>query len=85
MQARGSGTMIITDTELIFERWLPRKEYVVALRSIKEIETPTSFLGKTRFTPLLKVVFQTERGQQDSMAWQVADLEGVRRALESAM
>jgi hypothetical protein len=84
-QARGNGTLVITDTEMIFERWLPQKEYVIALRSIKAIETPTSFLGKTRFTPLLKIVFQTEGGQQDSMAWQVADLNGVRRALESAM
>jgi hypothetical protein len=81
---RGNGTLVITDHELVFEMWLPRKEFVIPLRSITGIETPTSFLGKTRFTPLLKVAFTDGSGKPDSMAWQVPDLEGVRRVLESS-
>jgi hypothetical protein len=82
-QGRGNGTLIVTDSELVFDRWLPRKEFKVALKSIEAIETPNSFLGKSRFTPLLKVVFRTEGGQPDAMAWQVPDLEEAKRVVES--
>ena len=84
-QGRGNGTLVIADRELVFVRWLPRKEYVVPLKSITGLETPSSFLGKTRFTPLLKVNFTNDSGQPDSMAWQVANLGDVKTALESAM
>ena len=75
-QMRGNGTLILTDTDLIFEMWVPNSTFRVPLRSIQRIEHPTSFLGKTRFAPLLKVVFTAEALATDSMAWQVRDLEG---------
>ena len=84
-QGRGNGTLIITDSELVFIRWMPRKEFVISLKSITGLETPTSFLGKTRFTPLLKVVYTNDTDHPDSMAWHVDDREGVKRTLESAM
>jgi len=84
MQMRGNGTLVLTDSELYFERWVARKEYRIPLNAIQAIETPTSFLGKTNFRPLLKVVFKDEAGHTDSMAWLVRDLEGVKRALEDA-
>jgi hypothetical protein len=83
-QLRGNGTLVITDSELIFMKWVPKRDYIIPLRSITGIETPSSFLGKSRFTPLLKVVFTDENGKQDSMAWHVLDLDGVRRVIESA-
>ena len=76
IQMRGNGTLILTDTELIFERWVPNTTFRVPLKSIQGIERPTSFLGKTRFAPLLKVVFSNEAMNPDSMAWQVRDLDG---------
>src|SRR5258706_16044974 len=66
-QGRGNGTLIITGSELVFIRWLPGKEFVIPLKSIAGLETPSSFLGKTRFTPLLKVNFTNDHGQPDSM------------------
>jgi hypothetical protein len=81
-QGRGNGTLILTEDKLVFERWLPRRTYEIPLASIRGFETPKSFLGKSRFTPLLKVVFQNESGQTDSMAWQVPDLEGLKRTIE---
>jgi hypothetical protein len=84
MQTRGNGTLVLTDSELYFEKWLPRREYRIPLTAIQAIETPTSFLGKTNFRPLLKVVFQDEAGKTDSMAWLVGDLDGAIRALEDA-
>jgi hypothetical protein len=80
-QMRGNGTLILTDSDLIFEMWLPQRTFTIPLHSIQGIETPTSFLGKSRFTPLLKVVYLNDRGVKDSMAWQVANLDGWMRHL----
>jgi hypothetical protein len=81
-QMRGNGTLVLTNTELYFERWLPRREFRIPLTAIQAIETPTSYLGKTNFRPLLKVVFRNEAGNTDSMAWLVPDVEGLKRTLE---
>lgn len=83
-QVRGNGTLILTDTDLIFEMWVPDKQLRVPLRNIQAIENPPSFLGKSRFTPLLKVVYIDEQGATDSMAWQVPDLGGWMRLIDEA-
>jgi hypothetical protein len=83
-QMRGNGTLILTDADLIFEMWIPNREFRIPLRSIQAIENPTSFLGKSRFTPLLKVVYINDQGATDSMAWQVSDLSGWMRLINEA-
>jgi len=83
-QMRGNGTLILTDSDLIFEMWVPNKAFRIPLRSIQSLENPSSFLGKSRFTPLLKVVYTTEQGTMDAMAWQVPDLSGWMRHLNEA-
>lgn len=85
MQGRGNGTLVLTATELYFERWVLRKEYRIPLTAIESIETPTSFLTKTIFRPLLKVNFKNDAGQTDAMAWFVSDLEATKQAIEGAM
>jgi hypothetical protein len=84
MQARGNGTLVLTDKELYFERWLPRREYRIPLAAIQAIETPSSYLGKTNFRPVLKIVFKDENGQTDSMGWLVSDVAGTQQAIEAA-
>ncbi len=84
MQMRGNGTLILTDSDLIFEMWLPNKEFRIPLHYIQSLENPSSFLGKSRFTPLLKVVYTNEQGTTDAMAWQVPDLSGWMRHLNEA-
>jgi len=83
-QIRGNGTLILTESELIFEMWLPRREFRIPLASIESLENPNSFLGKSRFTPLLKVVFNDQQGSNDSMAWQVRDLSGWMEQIDKA-
>jgi hypothetical protein len=83
-QMRGNGTLILTDSDLIFEMWVPNTEFRIPLRSIQSLENPTSFLGKSRFTPLLKVVYSNEQGTTDAMAWQVPDLSGWMRRINEA-
>jgi hypothetical protein len=83
-QMRGNGTLILTDSDLIFEMWVPNKQFRISLGSIQSIENPTSFLRKSRFTPLLKVVYINDQGAIDSMAWQVTDLDGWMRLINEA-
>ena len=83
-QMRGNGTLILTDSDLIFELWVPATEFRIPLQRIQSIENPTSFLGKTRFSPLLKVVYTNEQGATDAMAWQVPDLSGWMNRINAA-
>jgi len=84
MQVRGNGTLILTDSELIFEMWVPNREIRIPLRSIESLENPTWFLGKSRFVPLLKVGYTDAQGSTDAMAWQVSDLSGWMRQINEA-
>ena len=84
MQLRGNGTLILTDSDLIFEQWVTNAEFRIALRSIQSLENPKSFLGKSRFAPLLKVVYRNDQGATDAMAWQVPDLNGWMQAINAA-
>lgn len=83
-QMRGTGALILTDSELIFEMWVTDKQFRVPLLNIQSIENPTSFLGKSRFTPLLKVVYRNEKGASDAMAWHVSDLANWMRLIDAA-
>jgi hypothetical protein len=83
-QMRGNGTLILTDSDLIFEMWVPNREFRIPLRSIQSLENPASFLGKSRFAPLLKVVYTNDQGTTDAMAWQVSDLSGWMRLINEA-
>lgn len=76
-QIRGNGILIITDTVLMFFMFLPKKEIKIELSAINNIETPSTFLGKSVFRPLLKVTYLNENGKKDSVAWFVKDLESV--------
>ena len=47
-QIRGNGVLILTEKELYFEMWSPKKLHI-PINSIQRIGTPTSHLTKTRF------------------------------------
>lgn len=82
-QLRGNGTMALTGSEIVFERWVPRKEYRIPFAAIQAIETPRAFLGKSVGQRLLKVVYTSDSGQTDSIAWLVPDLEALKQTLEN--
>ena len=81
-QVRGNGVLVLTAKELFFEMWIPKREYHIPIFSIKNIKTPKVHLGKTRFKPLLKIVFCNQHGHTDAMAWQVKHLSSWIEALE---
>jgi hypothetical protein len=83
-QLRGNGTLVLTDSDLVFDQWVVNKKFRIPLRSIQSIENPISFMGKSRFALLLKVVYTDEQGRQDAVAWQVRDLTGWMRWIHEA-
>lgn len=74
-QVRGNGILLLTSSQLYFRMLLPKKEILVPLRSIISVETPRSFLGKTKRKKLLKIDFRSDAGSTDSVAWLVDNLE----------
>lgn len=85
LQTRGNGTLALDDAELSFVMWLPRREFHIPLSSIESVGTTWAHLGKFIGMPLLKVVFRTEAGRLDSIAWAVRNLSEIKRSLEYAV
>lgn len=81
-QLRGNGVLALLPDRIQFEMLIPKREFRIPLQQITAIECPTSFLGKTNFRPLLKVVYLGEKGQPDAMAWLVTDSSVWKASLE---
>ena len=71
-QARGSGALALTPTELFFLLYLPKRALRISLSSITAVSLVRSHLGKTQFTDLLHVTFTLD-GIEDAIAWRVPD------------
>ena len=74
-QIRGNGVLILTQEELYFEMWHPKKILQIPRFSILKIEITKSFLNKSVFRKLLKVVFTNKEGEEDAAAWWVTSLD----------
>ena len=72
---RGNGVLILTEKELFFGMWKPKKEFSIPLNSITEVTNPKSHMHKSVFRPLLKVIFKNESGDLDSAAWYIRNLD----------
>ena len=73
-KTRGNGVLMLTEEELLFGMWKPKKELIIPVKSITKISNPKSQMHKSVFKPLLKVLFKNEKGNDDSAAWFVQDL-----------
>ncbi len=81
-QMRGNGVLVLTDDELFFQMWAPKRELNISIGNITAVETPRTFLGKTKFKALLKIVFKDEKNQSDSAAWLVGNLSDWKTSIE---
>ena len=84
-QVRGNGILILTERELFFGMFIPRKDLLIPLNLINKIDIVKSHLGKTKGRKLLKVFFINNNGKQDSIAWLVKDLESWTRMLANKL
>ena len=73
-KVRGNGVLLLTDEELFFGMWKPKKALIIPVKFIMKIINPKSHMHKSVFRPLLKVIFTNETGNNDSAAWFVQDL-----------
>ena len=72
---RGSGYLVLTEDELYFERQLDRKTIIIPIGSIVKAERTERLGGQSPGKMMLKVVFETQDGEQDAIAWKVKELE----------
>ncbi|MDQ7029810.1 MAG: hypothetical protein Q9O62_08555 [Ardenticatenia bacterium] len=85
IQVRGNGILLVTEEELYFEMWMPRRVLHIPKAALLSVGTSSSHLGKTRGSLLLKVVFQNPQGEVDSAAWLVQDLHTCVQSLDELM
>jgi len=81
-QVRGNGVLILTAEDLYFEMWRPKKILQIPISSVLNIEITKSFLHKSVFRKLLKVVFTNQEGEEDAAAWWVTSLDKWTEELE---
>ncbi len=72
---RGIGYLVLTEDELYFERQLDRKIIIIPIGSIVKAERTKRLGGQSPGKMMLKVVFETQNGEQDAIAWKVKELE----------
>jgi hypothetical protein len=73
-QMRGSGTLALTDRELIFLQAVPATDTRIPLNSVTLVDTCMSHLGKSVGSKLLRITWTAPQGE-DSIALQVAGLD----------
>lgn len=83
-QIRGTGAIILTSQKLFSIRAKPFQEHIIPIDKINQISLPTSFNGKSVFKKLLCVHYQTN-GQEEAIAWAVANPEKWQLAIENIM
>ncbi len=81
-QVRGNGVLILSAEDLYFEMWIPKKILQIPISSVLNIEITKSFLHKSAFRKLLKVVFTNQEGEEDAAAWWVTSLDKWTKELE---
>ncbi|MFX1568768.1 MAG: hypothetical protein ACFFCV_10435 [Promethearchaeota archaeon] len=83
---RGNGVLLLTEEDLFFGMWKPKKDLLIPIKYIIDITNPKSHLHKSILRPLLKITFRDDNGEIDSAAWYVRNLdvwnEVLRRVLQ---
>ena len=74
-QVRGNGVLILSAEDLYFEMWIPKKILQIPISSVLNIEITKSFLHKSAFRKLLKLIFTNQEGEEDAAAWWVTSLD----------
>jgi len=84
-QVRGNGSLLLTPNELHFLRWMPKKNIIIPLEDIENIERVNSFLGKTKRQDLLKIEFSNHQGEIDSAAWLLDNMHAWEKVIKDSL
>ena len=55
---RGNGLLLLTEEELFFGMWKPKKDLSISVKFIIKVSNPKSNLHRSVFKPLLKITFK---------------------------
>ncbi len=80
-QVRGNGALVLTKDQIYFIRAVPFKEYTITLKSVSRVSLPNSFNGKSIFSKLLCIQYETG-SESDAIAWAVKNPESWKKAIE---
>ena len=72
---RGNGVLLLTEEELFFGMWKPKKDLLIQVKSFIEVTNPKSHMHRSVSRPLLKISFKNQNGETDSAAWYVQNLD----------
>ena len=76
-QIRGMGNIFLLgkpEYRLYFEMWKPKREFNIPIVNITGCEITKWHLKKSKNRPLLKILFTNEKGEADSVAWLIRNL-----------
>ena len=82
-QVRGNGFLLLTDTNLVFERLAPKLRVKIPVRKIQRVDLVQSFLGKRNVKAILRVVYLNDEAQLDSMGILVRETERWQRLIKN--
>lgn len=81
-KVRGNGVLLLTEEDLFFGMWKPKKDLLIPVKSIIDITNAKSHMHKSVIKPLLKITFRNDNGEIDSAAWYVRKLDEWNKILE---
>jgi len=73
-QIRGNGCLCLTPRAVVFQRWIPKERIEIPRTQIRDVDDPTSHLGKSKGVRLLRIHFDDASGRADSIAFAVREL-----------
>lgn len=74
-QLRGNGCLVLSKDELYFEMFFPKKKWVIPMQAISLVEKTKTHLNKWSVFSLLKVNYLNPKGDIDSLAWAIKDVD----------
>ena len=84
-QTQGMGYLVLTDDELYFEMGLLNKVISISAAFITRVGETKRLLGVGTIRPMLKVEFKDSKGNNDSIAIYVKELELWKKAITGVM
>jgi len=75
LQVWGNGCLALSDSQIVFQRWLPRRQWIIPRADVREVDETYVHLGKSHGGRLLRLRFAGSDGVEDVVAFSVGDVD----------
>ncbi|MCX6012514.1 MAG: hypothetical protein NTV30_03715 [Chloroflexi bacterium] len=55
---RGNGDIELTETNIVFTRWFPKKKFIIPIETVIKTDTGKTHNSKTSLFPILKIYYK---------------------------